>query len=157
MSTSTDGQIGFGVIFGDGYEFPWDRQPYDGDIDEWWLEEVLKFKSSFRIFSEDGSYVGGQRPPQETIDKYFEERNDFKAAHPKLPVELVNYCYVDYPMWMLATPSSYRRNSRGEAVEFNPSTLRVCEEEKQALLDFCKKHNLEFEKGPAWYLTSYWG
>lgn len=156
MGVSTDGQIGFGVVFEEGYEFPWDKHTSE-DIDDWWTEEVLGFKHSFEIYDEKGNYIGGEKPPQETIDRYYKEWSDFRDSHPKVPVELINYCSGDYPMYMLAVPSSCKSNSRGDAEEFDPAALRVTDAEKQTLLDFCKKYKLKYEKGPGWYLTSYWG
>src|SRR5437868_783086 len=105
MSVSTDGQIGYGVIFEDGCEFPWG----DSDPEQWWRNEC-GFKSSF-------------------------------------PVELVNYCSGDYPMYMLAVPSSILSNSRGYPEEFDPIKLVVTDKEKAPLIDFCKKYNLKYEKG----------
>ena len=36
MGISTDGQICFGVLFEEGYEFPWDCEEYAYDIYIWW-------------------------------------------------------------------------------------------------------------------------
>jgi hypothetical protein len=66
MGVSTDGQIGYGVVFEEGYKFPWDKYP-SGDIEDWWTEEVLGFKHSFEIYDIDGGYIGGQEPSRERI------------------------------------------------------------------------------------------
>jgi len=40
MGVSTDAQISFGVMFPEGYEFPWEKDEYDWDINTWW--KILK-------------------------------------------------------------------------------------------------------------------
>lgn len=41
MGISTDGEICYGIIFEDGYEFPWDID-HEGDPEMWWISEILK-------------------------------------------------------------------------------------------------------------------
>lgn len=153
MSVSTDGQICFGVLLEEGAELPWNDESYDGDIENWWLA-INGFKSSVEIYDEKGEYIGGKRPDDATITKYFDEKHDFLKKHPVL--ELVNYCSGDYPMYILAVPRTVLSASRGYPHEFNPSLLYVTDNERNSLVAFCKEHGLEVGE-PRWYLSSYWG
>lgn len=164
MSTSTDGQICYGISL-EGIEFPWDG------IEKWW-QEVNGFKHSIEIYSETdgGGYVGGKKPAESVINSYYEEEKKWLEANP-LPVEVVNYCSIDYPSYMLAVPESFKSCGRGYPLEFDPAELKVTDGQHQKLVDFCLKylgkeieaHNAEeyndkkIVLDPKWYLTSYWG
>lgn len=151
MGQSTDGQLGFGVVFEEGYEFPW-----EDDIEDWWLNEC-GFKPSVEIYGDTATgYANNVHPSQKVIDNYYDEKQAFKEAHP-LPGRFENYCHHECPMWMLMVPSTFKRNSRGDATEIDPQKMTVTDEEKKALLDFCEKYDLKYENGPSWFLTSYWG
>lgn len=152
MGTSTNGQICYGVAFEEGFEFPWG----DGEIEDWWAYTVHGFKHSFELFDGDGNYLNGSKPSKDDVSRYFEERRAFDAAH-QLPVELVNYCSGDYPMYALAIPSTVRKASRGNPTVIDPTTLAVSATEHEALLKFMADHAIEASDSPAWLLTSYWG
>ena len=154
MGQSTDGQICYGVMFEEDYEFPWDDEKYDGDIEDWW-RDLCGYKPTNEIYS-NGGYVGGVKPPESVFQAYYEERRVFDKAHP-IPFELVNYCSGDYPMYILAITRTCLSNSRGTPEAFNPESLTITEDEKSNLLDFCAKHGLSFEGEPSWWLSSYWG
>lgn len=156
MSTTTDGQICYGILFEENDEFPWDE--FD-DIDKWWVECILKFKPSFDLFTKDGEWINGERPDQKKIDKYYEEKEEFEKKNKKLPIELVNYCSCDVPMYIIAVKGSTFIGNRGYPLEFNILSLTTKEtvENKNILIEFCKKHKIEHGKGPEWYLSSYGG
>jgi hypothetical protein len=155
MSVSTDGQICFGILFEEDFEFPWSQEEYFHDIEQWWLEEILQYKPPFKLY-EDGGYIGGIKPQQEKIDEYYEHQNNFEKKNP-LPVSLVNYCSRDFPIYILAVPSSVVGCCRGFPTKFKLEDLVVTEEEINKLVQFCKDHNIEYESSPQWYLSSYWG
>lgn len=155
MGVSTNGEISYGVAFDEGYEFPWDKD-HDGDIDDWWIYGVHGFKHSFELFDSAGNYLNGRKPPEDEISRYFDEKREFAAAHP-LPVELVNYCSGDYPMYVLAVPGVGIVARRGYPTEFAPEKLAVTENGRNAFLKFCADHGIELPKEPEWLLTSYWG
>ena len=157
MGASTDGQICYGIVSEEGIEFPWDTEQFEGDIDEWWIRDVLGFRHSFEIYDRDGEYIGGEQPPQEKISRYHEEKRVFKENNPKLPVELVNYCSGEYPMYILAIPETCNSARRGYPTEFDPASMVVTDEQKQSLINICNAYGIEFENEPAWYLSSYWG
>lgn len=56
MSTSTDGQICFGVVFEEDYEFPWDDE---NNFEKWW-QTVNGFKPSFEIYDDKGEYLNNK-------------------------------------------------------------------------------------------------
>lgn len=157
MGTSTNGQISYGIKFDDGFEFPWDSLEYEGDIENWWTHGVLGFRYSFELYTPEGNYIGGERPPQEKLDQYYAERREFEAKNPKLPVELDNYCSGDFPMYILSVKGVGTSARRGYPTAFNPSELVVTDEQVNELLGFCQAHGIELDGEPAWYLSSYWG
>jgi hypothetical protein len=135
MGVSTDGQICFGNVYEEDFEFPWDEY----DLEDWWRKE--------QGFDESKDYPA---------EGWLDYQKEFDAAHP-CPVKLVNYCSGEYPMWILAVPSTVRSNSRGQALRFDPSELVVSDVEAGALSEFCIKYDLIPEEDAGWYLTSYWG
>ncbi len=153
MSTSTDGRLCYGIAFEEDFEFPWG----DSEIDDWWTYTVHGFKHSFELFDADGNYLNGREPSKEASRRYFDERRAFDAGVPKIPVELVNYCSGDYPMYALAVPGTVRTSSRGSQTSIDPASLTVSDDERAGLLKFLADHGIEAPADPAWLLTSYWG
>ena len=153
MGTSTNGQICFGVAFEEGFEFPWG----DGEIEDWWTYTVHGFKHSFELFDADGNYLNGRQPSKDETSRYFNERREFDAAQPALPVLLVNYCSGECPMYVVAVPGSVRTARRGYPEGIDPSLLTVTVDERENLLKFFAAHGIEVPAEPAWLLTSYWG
>jgi len=151
MGVSTDGQICFGNVYEEEFEFPWGDN--DEGIEGWWRSQNGFVDS---IHDEKGDWINGVKPTDEQYREYWKSQREFDAIHP-LPVALVNYCSGEYPMWIIAVPSSCRSNSRGEALAFDPSELTVTDAEVEALKEFCVKYELIPAEGPGWYLTSYWG
>ncbi len=154
MGMSTNGQVSYGVKFEEDYEFPWDLGDYDGDIDEWWLAESGFVRGNDYPFDEDGEYKIGLVANSPSVLSYFERESDWREAHP-LPVEPVNYCSGEYPIYILAVVGSVVTANRGFPRVLNPSALTVTAEQHQALIDFCEKHGLSDYEGPSWYLSNY--
>jgi hypothetical protein len=159
MGISTDGQLCFGVLFEDGYTFPWDEEPWNGDSDKWWLKGVHEFKPSFEIYDGEGGYLNGERPSQELIDKYYKEEKDFLEKVGEFPVKMENYCSGEYPMYIITLDSKSYTNNRGTPKEINPETdFVVTDEEKKIIRDFVDTYIKPEEPMEAkWYLSSYWG
>lgn len=155
MGVSTNGQISYGISFEEGFEFPWSEER-GGDIDAWCIYDALGFKHSTEIYADTKSgYVNDVKPSDDVITAYYKEQHEFENAHP-LPVEIVNYCSGEYPMHVLAVPSTVKTAKRGFPTKFNPSELVVPDDERDALLTFCADHGIVHEE-PAWMLTSYCG
>ena len=154
MTVSTDGQICYGVLFDEGYEFPWEEECSDG-IEDWWCS-ICKYEPPFELYDARGEYIDGRRLSDERIHKYHANRRVFIERHP-LPVSLVNVCSSDYPIWILAIPSTVRCANRGYPKTFEPSVLVVSEDKVDILLRFCEEHGLEYTGEPQWWLSSCWG
>lgn len=151
MGTSTDGQICFGVMFEEDYEFPW-SQDDDSEIEEWWRKEN-NYEPPFEAWTEEGERIDGITDAQ--VSEYFAHQREWEKNNP-IPIVEVNYCSGEYPMIILAAPSSQMSARRGYPIEFDPKDLLVDEQEEQALKDFCAKYDLE-NTGAKWWLSSYWG
>jgi hypothetical protein len=144
MSTSTDGQLCYGLTFEEDYEFPWDGM----DLDEWWRDiEGCPVESPYA--------EGGDYKPGITINDYFEQRRRWDDDNP-LPIELVNCCSGDCPIWILAIPASVMFCRRGYPLAFDRVDLTVTYEDVQKLLGFCKRFDIEVTE-LKWLLSSYWG
>lgn len=166
MSTSTNGRVSYGIVFEEGYKFPWDSIKYDGEVENWWAVEVLGYKKKKgNWFDEEGYWLNDAcvEECKEQIIVF----NKFKEENPP-PIELINCQSLGYPMYIIAVPSSVREARRGFPQSFDPSELMVTEGERNALIEFCKTHcevtELDGEElnqelpplEPKWYLSSYW-
>lgn len=110
MGFSNDGHISFGYCFSEGYKFPWDAEPFNGDLEYWW-RHVKDYTPPFKLYGPDGEYAPGiellpslkkydkPKPKQEVIDAYYDPLLAWDKEHP-VPVVLVNYCSGDYPMYI---------------------------------------------------------
>lgn len=157
MGQSTNGQICFGILFEEDYEFPWmtsDDEDWNG-IDDWWIYQVHGFKHDIDLYDENGHHIGGKPPSAEDLEKYYGPKRAFEKAHP-IPVELVNYCSGDAAMYIMAVPRTVRTARRGYPEIFEPADLVVTEEEKTTLIKFCEQHNIDMPDEPKWYLSSLW-
>jgi len=162
MSILTDGQINFGIPFEEGYEFPWDK--FDGGINYWWIYEICGYKNPVELYDRDGEYLNGMAPSDKDFKLYYYSRKEFFKTHP-LPIELINYCYIKYPMYMITVVKPAFNNSRGYPTEFDPKELIVYNNDKEKLIEFCETYcrpvddsDYVFpEMNPKWYLSSYWG
>jgi len=134
MGTCIDGQLCYGIVFEEDFEFPW----YEDGILDWWLE-VCGNKNPFDC---------GKDPKE-----YFRYRREAMERSP-VPFTLVNYCYVDDPMYIVAIPSTVKTASRCYPEKI--TSLDIDERERTAFLDACKKY-LGVEEEPKWYLSSFWG
>lgn len=152
MGVSADGRICFGLLFDEGYEFPWDES--EMDIDDWWRDQH-DWKPSRPIYDEKGNHLPGVLDAD--VKAYYKERREWDIAHP-LPVELVNYCSGDYAMYILAIPGTGKRASQGDPVVISPALDFVLKaKDRQAFLDFIQTHEIDPQAVPAWYLCSYRG
>ena len=140
MSTSTDGQICFGIKFEDEHEFPWGGE----ELDEWWREVN---GCSIECPNEDDS--------GDVWGDYFDARNKWDKEN-LIPVAEVNYQSGDCPAYILAVPSSVQTALRGDPTEFDPEELITTTDEFIAFVEFFRRFGTEVPY-PSWYLSSYWG
>lgn len=156
MGVSTDGEISYGIPFDEDFEFPWDDELYDGDIEDWW-RAVNGYKPPFNLYDERGEPIGGVRPSFERISEYFTPRDAFDKEHP-IPVELVNAQSGEYPAYIIALKGTVLTASRGYPKAFDPASLIVTDDQRNTLIEFCNTHDIDIDdKEPHWYLSSYWG
>ena len=169
MGISTDGQICFGVAFPESFEFPWDVDPYDGDIEEWWLISVHGYERPFELYDKLGNYIDGVEPSEEKSDEYYNHYRKFKKSHPPVPIERVDYCSDSAAMEIIAISSTVLTCQRGYPVKFDPAKLTAPKEEIKILKKFLSDHitvvkeDWEYDEDfdtsltPHWFLSSYYG
>lgn len=156
MGTSTNGQICYGIMFEEDFDFPWGDAKYDGDIEEWWKEVSGYVNPHFNPWTEDGDYKEGVAHDDPRIQEYHDHRYDWAQNNP-LPIEVVNYCSGDCPMYILAVPSTFESASCGYPTVINTRELVVKDEAEKDLIDFCKKHGIEVDDTSiGWWLSSLW-
>ena len=154
MGVSTDGQLSFGVCFGGHFEFPWSTDKYDGDIDKWW-QDVRGFVNPIESpFNEHGNYKPGINRDSPVISEYFAKKREWENANP-IPVEVVNYCSDECPMYMLSTKGI--SNKRGYPEKVDIDFLRDTEEARQVLREFMDQYGIESDDDACWWLSSYYG
>ena len=59
MVQSTDGQLSYGVVFDEDFEFPWDAEKWEGDIEEWWRDVKGFSNPMYYPFDQEGDYEPG--------------------------------------------------------------------------------------------------
>ena len=155
MTTSTDGQICFGILFEDGFEFPWDTDSWEGNVENWWLD-VNGYESPFVLFDAQGDWLDGIQPEEDKIGEYYTHRRVFQKEHP-FPVKLVNVCSGEHPIYILAVPGTCKSASRGYPQEFDPSLLTITLLQLDTLYRFCIEYEILASDIAKWWLSSYWG
>lgn len=165
MSVSTNGQLSYGVVFDEDIEFPWDSEEFEGSTDAWWRNVNDYVNPHYYPFTKKGTFkddapviinqLGQKRLDHNDprIVDYYNHWREWEIANP-IPVELVNYCGDDYPMYLLVV--KHVSCSRGYPLEVDPAFLEVTEEEKYKLREFLDRFGIEADE-PKWWLTSYWG
>lgn len=154
MTTSTDAILCYGISFEEGTSFPWDE---DDDFEEWWYYTRLGFTSTEDIYDDEGYYLKSITENDPRIDKYYQERIDFKEHQPLCPYDLVQHCSYEYPMYILALSRTITNASRGNPEAIEPSDMIIADIETKEMIAFCMKYEIEFNDDPKWWLSSYWG
>lgn len=133
MGVSTDGILVFGI------QLPEEETP----------EFLEGFENDFDDFIDS---LNG-------LPQWGEEGHDWNKTHAfrdNFPVDLVQHCSYDYPMYILAVRGTEIMASRGYPKEIDPLTLKVDPEKIEFLRKFCEEYGIEWEE-PKWYLCSMWG
>lgn len=155
MGISTDGIIAFGWIFEDGFEFPWDFEPWDSDEESWWMD-VNEYQPLYSPFTDDGNYAEGFSRGDSRISKEYDNQFKWKMDNP-LPVEVLNYCSYEYPLYALVLPETIIRCSRGYPEKL-PMTLKTPTPlQIEELNSFVQKYNIEVDSEPSYHLMSFFG
>lgn len=156
------GQICYGLLLKEEVELPWDYDGYGGDINKWWLYDVLGCQNPFELFNGRRYWFGGIPPSQEKIDEFYQAQSEFLKSRGGPSIVMVNAYSNDYPLWIVAIPETVTVANRGCPIIFSPLNLFNVFENKQPadkiLIDFCNDHKIKYDdKPPQWYLSSYWG
>lgn len=137
MSIDIYGQICYGVQFG-CEEFPWDKEEFNHDILNWWINSALKYSTPDKISSLD---IG-------------RHKSAFVDANP-LPVKAVNYTGSGCELLILAIPSTVWECATGYPTRFNLEELTYTPQEEYNLIRFIEEYITENCPSPQWYLSCY--
>lgn len=156
MGTTTNGQLSYGIKFEEGFEFPWDAEPWNGDHENWW-KDMNGFENPHESpFTAQGNWR--EDLPEGEREKLFTKWNkfisDWEDKNP-FPVTLVNYCSDNCEMFILAVKGF--ENRRGYPMKIEPADILPDAVKGAELIKFCRDYDIDFENGPEWYLSSYWG
>lgn len=164
MGQSTIGSICYGIKFEEGQEFPWDEEPFHGDIEAWWRSVNSYVNPCFNPFTSEGYFKAGITENDPRIRQYCAHQRIWMAANP-VPIVLVNYCSAECPMYILAVPTTCNRCSVGEPLsicDFSPANTVG---ESSRLISFCDSYGIVKNNGikpsdgnlphPKWWLSSY--
>lgn len=175
MGVSTDGELAFGIDFGD--ENPLLERDEDGDLIELDDDEDSSDLGEFlaRKTGLENPYL--TKLPHEVNHGASHMYEDWKKENPwfegeakayfdakgKLedasPVEIVMHCSYDYPMYILALKGTHLFASRGtpKKVNFERLNSLVTEEKLAEARKFCAEYGLPEFYGADWLLFSMWG
>ena len=156
MGMTSTAILFFGVIFPEGYNFPWSNEEIDLDIEDWWIFKVKGFEPSVEIYGEDGDYLPGKKPSEAVIDAYYAERHEFSKAHP-LPVE-IEYAGADGCDFTIVAQWTQCKAWDGDAIEIpEPRDHKAL---TTFLEEFCKATD-EYDEQPSFdpslRLATYYG
>ncbi len=138
MSDSVSAHICFGIALEEGDELPWEKEGFS-DANDWW-RHINGYKASFEIF-ENGNYIGGVKPAEDVIDRYYKERREWEKAHP-LPVEYWNAGSHSIPSYVLVVPQPQMICGRWEPSAFDPADLVVPAQALAAFEQFCQRFSV---------------
>ena len=130
MSTSTDGQLCYGIELEDCGELPWE----DYDFEDWYAQEILKI---------------------DTSEMEYEERS---KIYDSIKIDCLFHCCYDEPMHILYIKGTELTASRGcpEHVDMADLSKAITSE---SIVDLIKIADMVYpEHEPAaWILSSMWG
>jgi hypothetical protein len=140
MGTTTKGVIFHGIMFPDEFDFPWNGDKYDGNIDEWWIYECCGYKGT---------------------DEY-SERKEFLKENP-IPIALAWTYSYEYTCFGIAAIGSIVESS-DDVTELNFSEMEINDVERNSVIDFCEKYIKTEDEGDdfpelktKWYLSGFHG
>lgn len=133
MGVSTDAILVFGFDCGE-------TQPIKDWIDDLIAEEAHLIRPA-------GSWDNPD------VRAYHDARREAIEA---CPVDIVDHCSGEYPMYVVALRGSEIRSSRGHSTVIDPAALNVAPERIVAMKAWCEAHGIQWRE-PSWLLVSYWG
>lgn len=150
MGVLTDAILCYGVAFEEDHEFPWSGNEEDDEF--WYYNIILKYNPLHRLYDDDGAYL--KDTPYEVKEAEWDNYKKFRDQNPK-PYQLVRHCSNEYPMYILAIPSTVKKASRGYPEKIY--SLRVDQSEFDLFYGFLVRNNIISTQFPQWLLASYWG
>ena len=162
MGQSTDGIICYGFLYGEECEeFPWDEEKWEGDFEEWWAFGFngAGYVPACQPWTDKGGYAEGFDENSD-LKPYFAAKKVHKAKVGPPPVEWVNTCSYECPVWILAVPGTVVTASRGhpESLKTRGVNTASCPPlgDIRQFRAFCAAHSIEVgELG--WLLGSFYG
>lgn len=143
MGVSARAILFHGVIFPEGYEFPWD-ETNDPDVRYWWLYNVVGYKDPFEVYNDRGEYLPGIE--RNHVDAFYDaqraalKENPFPFQFGHAGADGCEYFYI--ATWELNGEWS------GDAIEIPESNGQ----DDAALEEFCNKYLQpinEFDEAPS--------
>ena len=157
MGRSLSMHTAFGfVVPGEGVEFPWDGDDYEGDPKEWW-REVNGYKPLYQPYTDDGDYSPGWSRDDPRFGDYFQHRRDWLEANP-MPFEVENAGVDDYTDTVLCVPGTLT-NHWESSVELNAMDYLAPESVSVDAFWSCIEEHLPLLKGKkaSWLMFArYW-
>ena len=142
MGMNAYASICFGIALEDGVELPWNDEKYRDGIEEWW-RDVNNFVSPVPCpFDPRGNYLPGFGSDHPQVNDYFDAVHVWDKANP-LPVEIVDFCSCEYPMYIIAVLGSQSYTDWGDPSPIDPTKLTVTPKEIAVLLDFLDEYGIE--------------
>lgn len=134
MGQSTDAILFYGILFEDEDEAP--EFMREAGYDDWW--EFLEAESGLPLYGEAGHS--------------FEAHQEYRE---KQPVDLIQHCSGDYPMYGLCVRGSEVTARRGYPISLEDGLPEISNDQEQAFFHWCEKHNIKLQD-PKWILCSNW-
>jgi len=138
MGQSTNAIMAFGIDLGE--ELPDSFHAHDDEDDGFESEHFLACDFCIEI----------PEWTPETNTEYWKAKWTAIAA---IPIELIEHCSSEYPMYFLAVRGTKQTALRGHTVDADQRDIEPSEID--ALRAFCERHGVEW-KEPKWQIFSMW-
>lgn len=151
MGVSTDGLLFLGILIDEESECPWeDEKDEDGETGTWysWEDHYARLKGCPKP---DVPY---DTPKNKALHSaYWDAKRKILEA---CAVEMDTHCSGEYPLWYVALKRLRWSASRGSPDSFEVLPVAT-DEDRAAVVEFCKLMDIKCEEKPQWHLASYWG
>ncbi len=157
MSVSTNGQMCYGCLLEEEVELPWDTEEFDHDIEAWW-RSVNGYVPPCDPWTPEGNYAPGWSKDDPRFREYYDHKHAWEKEHPIL-VELVNACSGEYPLWIVAVPSTVKTARRGDPTRLGLDVMADPDvSEENGMREFLNRYEIPHDADNiGWWLSSYWG
>lgn len=134
----------FGIPLVEGTDLPWREDPddpaEDDEVKDWWVKET-GFEPTVQVWTADGNYLDGFDDDSPEIEQYFVELRAHLKKNP-LPVEVVEHCGSEHPMYVLAPPGVVIRANPGDLVSLGEAMAAAIEKgvDHRSVREFARKY-----------------